>query len=115
MTRRFNEGDTFRLQGIDFRVVRGKKGPADLRLDWLLSVGWQPVCVDIVGLIADFVYENENYLYPPPRFKGGEKFMAYIRQAVGDGYRQANHDLHLERAVKHHPGEHSRPSDPEAA
>ncbi len=51
--RRFHAGDTFVIPPLEYRVVAGKKGPGDLRLDWRWCSGWEPVPLDhlAVGML----------------------------------------------------------------
>ena len=100
--RRFKDGDLFQFHGAMFRVVKGKKSPDDLRLDmWLgtrMEGQWVPVKASWVFLMSDFIYENEDVLYPPTgRRAGGEKFMKALREAVRDGWVAATQTLEAER------------------
>jgi hypothetical protein len=86
--RRFHEGDTFSIPPMEYRLVQGKKSPDDLRLDWRW-VGangrsmWQPVSLDQVAFIVDALADNENVLYPPPRYDGGARVLSFVRM-VGE-------------------------------
>jgi hypothetical protein len=97
--RRFHDGDTFDIPPMQYRIVRGKKGPNDLRLDWRWTTDWRPVELDHVGLIVDAIADNENVLYPPPA-RGGGKVWSFVRDALKLGWLKARHDLHLERAER---------------
>jgi len=101
--RRFKAGDTFKVDGIWYRLVPGRKDPDDLRLDWA-SPGWswRPVSLDHVALIIDAISDNENVLYPPPAAGGGYVWK-FVKQALRDGWRKAVYDLQLERDLKHYP------------
>ena len=94
--RRFHDGETFEIPPLQYRLVRGRKGPDDLRLDWRWVTDWRPVELDHVALIVDAIADNENILYPPPA-AGGGKVYQLVRQALREGWRKARHDLHLER------------------
>ncbi len=102
--RRFAAGDVFDQQGIRLRVVAGRKPAAgdgiDLRLDVLTPTGWVAVPLSVVGLMADFMYENEGVLYPKPQFKGGEKVWEYLRHSVKHGWSKAEAGLRLEKRYK---------------
>lgn len=99
MNRRWHPGQTVEISGVTFRVVQGRKGPADLRLEWLTSSGsWRPVDMAAGGLMADFFYENESYLYPD--HKGGRKYLDYLREAAQFGWDKAQATLRLEKLVK---------------
>lgn len=95
--RRFHDGEHFNLSPVEYRVVRGRKSAGDLRLEWRWNAEWQPVPLDHVFLIVDFVADNENVLFPPPA-AGGGYVHRFIVKALKYGWRQARHDLQLERA-----------------
>ena len=95
--RRFHDGEVFDIPPMQYRVVRGKKGPDDLRLDWRWATDWRPVELDHVAIIVDAIADNENVLYPPPA-RGGAKTWTFVQTAFKHGWRKARHDLHLERA-----------------
>lgn len=100
--RRFNDGDLFQFHGAMFRIVKGKKSADDLRLDMWLGTRtegqWVPVKASWLFLMSDFIYENEDALYPPGgRRRGGEKFMDALREAVDHGWVAATQTLEEER------------------
>lgn len=96
--RRFQLGDRIELAPMEYRLVRGRKGPDDLRLDWRpTELDWRPVELDHAFLIVDAIADNENVLYPYPA-AGGGKVNAAIRVALRDGWQRARLDLHAERA-----------------
>lgn len=97
--RRFHEGDTFVIPPMEYRIVRGRKGPADLRVDWRHISEWRPVELDHVGLIVDAIADNENVLYPPPA-AGGAYVWRFLRTALRDGWATARDQLHRERAAR---------------
>jgi hypothetical protein len=103
--RRFQAGEAYRIPPMEYRIVNGKKGPGDLRLDWRYSDDegrispWRPVELDHVALIVDVIADNENYLYPPPA-AGGAYVVRFVRTAFKEGWRKARHDLHLQRMQK---------------
>lgn len=98
--RRFHAGDTFNIDGVDYRVVKGKKAIDDLRLDWWQAGSWRPVTLDHAALIVDMIAENEDVLYPPPRFKGGQMVMEFVQRARKHGWGAARSTLHQQRANK---------------
>jgi hypothetical protein len=98
--RRFNAGDQFEIDGVNYRVVKGRKAVEDLRLDWWQDGRWRPVTLDHVGLIVDMIAENENVLYPPPRFKGGGMVIQFCMTAHREGWHAARNLLHQQRANK---------------
>jgi hypothetical protein len=96
---RFSPGDTFEIPPMQYRLIRGSKGQTDLVLQWRYLGDWQPVTLDHVALIVDAIADNENRLYPYPA-KGGALVHSFVRTALKHGWRQAIHDLHLDRARK---------------
>ncbi len=85
----FAVGEKFELGGMWFRVGQGAKGPDDLVLSvWTRLPGqdgeWRPVEMRIVGMAHAFFCENEDRLYPPPRFLGAECWRAFLRLCEGD-------------------------------
>ena len=97
--RRWRDGWSRRIDGISFRIVRGRKGPNDLRLDWYVDGQWRPIHMRIAALLTDFFYENEDVLYPPPA-KGGQKILDYLRWAAKNGWEKAEAGLRAERELK---------------
>jgi hypothetical protein len=99
---------------MEFRVAQGNKtrGDAhlygDLILCWNTPLkGWQRVEMDAAFLIADFMYENENVLYPQRLgWQGGEKPLQQLRIAARNGYEQATNTLHRERSARAERQEH---------
>lgn len=100
--RRFRAGETFRIPPMDYRVVKGKKGPDDLRLDWRWSdedgriSPWRPVELDHVALIVDAIADNENVIHAYPE-KGGAYVVTFVRQAFREGWCKARSNLHEQR------------------
>jgi len=102
--RRFHAGEMFRIPPMEYRIVNGKKGSGDLRLDWRYSdkgriSPWRPVELDHVALIVDAIADNENYLYPFPA-AGGAYVFKFVKTALRDGWNKARHDLQLQRMQK---------------
>lgn len=103
--RRFKAGDQFKVDGVYYRIVHGDKAPDDLRLDWSGPGpvrAWRPVSLEHVAIIIDAIGENENFLFPPPH-AGEGKVWQFLLKVRREGWRQANHDLNLERDRRHHP------------
>lgn len=105
--RRFHAGQTFTFDGITFRVQQGDKRTADgtegvdLRLDWYTPDGrWVAIGMGTVAFMADFLFENEDVLYPPPRYQGGGKFWGFIRHAMKHGHEKAIAGLNAEKDAK---------------
>ena len=99
--RRFYEGmPNEQIDGIWFRVVKGVKGPNDLRLDWNVGGSWRPVSFTSVFYMCDMFYENEAILYPERHHRGGEKLTDAIDTAIAYGWRVARDRVHQERCNK---------------
>lgn len=101
--RRLREG-IVQLPPMEYRLVRGRKGPGDLRLDWrwadrYCTSEWRPVELDHVFLIADVIARIEDVTHPYPQRGGGLTF-AFIKAVRTRGWRQVRHDLHLQRMEK---------------
>jgi hypothetical protein len=97
--RRWQADWTYSRAGIRLRVVQGKKSPDDLRMD--VFVGrWVAVPMWLVFLLTDFFCENEDVLYPPPRYAGAAKFMRYIAGAPRVGWDVADEQLEAEKQRK---------------
>lgn len=96
--RRFIEGDVFEVDGIEFWIQRGEKGPGDLRLMMLTPTGWRPIRMTLGFFLADFFYENEEVLYPPEQgYAGGGYYLERCREAAEAGWRSAQVRLNGER------------------
>ncbi len=95
----FEIGKEYPVGYTTFRVVRGCKGPTDLRLDHWRDGGWMPVVLDETFFIVDFICQNEDRLYPPPA-SGGNYTMGALWTAKRKGWRAAVDALHRERKTK---------------
>jgi hypothetical protein len=95
--RRFACGLDVEVSGLGFRIVPGSKVPGDLILQWRTPGGWRHIRLDALGLLADFFYENEHWLYPPPANEGGEYVRRFLGTAVSRGWECAASRLHEER------------------
>jgi hypothetical protein len=83
--RKFVDGYEVTVDGLQFRVQRGRKGRQDLILQWLTPTrGWQTISMTAVALLVEFLHENEGRLYPFGR--GGEMVMDFLRDAVTNGW-----------------------------
>lgn len=99
--RRWRSGIIYQSpEGLRFRVVQGKKSPDDLRVDVAVAGSWRPVRMELLFFLMDFFFENEEYLYPPPKFKGGLKILNAARTASMRGYRFAQQELSEEQRQK---------------
>lgn len=94
--RRFRDGQHFEFGDVEYRIVRGRKGPDDLRLDRRFHSRWVPVTLDDTFLVVDVIADNENVLFPPPASGGGKVWKA-LKTALQYGWHRARHDLQLER------------------
>lgn len=96
--RQFEAGQHFNLGGIRFRVAVGGKSDDDLKLEvWTADAEWRPVEMRAVGMIHAFFCENEDHLYPPPRFLGADYWRAWLRLCERD-WRAADKKLAKEKA-----------------
>lgn len=89
MKREFTAGQSGFVGGMQFRIVQGRKTPRgdghDLRID-LRAQDWVAVGMPLVFLLIDFLCENEDVLFPPPRFRGGQMLMDFIHGARTQGW-----------------------------
>ncbi len=101
--RRFNSGDEFTLDGIDFRISEGRKdrGSGDYVIEWETRTGWRKMSLMSLWIMCRFIYENENLLYPVsnPRFRGGERFQEDTQYAMRhpDGPERMQEKMDAER------------------
>lgn len=93
---RWRAGDERDIDGLRFRVTQGVKSPDDLRLDVKADGSWRAVHMRLGAFLADFFFENEDVLYPPPA-KGGRKYLTYLRDATRYGWTKADAVLRIER------------------
>lgn len=87
---------------VRWRVERGGKSPHDLVLEWWLDGRWVRIGMDITFLAADFMYENESVLYPPPA-RGGQMYFNRLRTAIKDGWETAGAILEHEKVGREPP------------
>jgi hypothetical protein len=98
--RRFQAGQEYTISGLQFRVVAGKKGPDDLRLEVMNDAGnYRPVLMSLGLFLADFFGENEDYLYPPPG-AGGDYYISECWRARRQGWEEAALHLVRQKAAK---------------
>lgn len=87
MSRRWQAGWRGTVDGVTLRVERGKKGPADLRMDVFVGGEWKPVHMSLGCVLADFFFENEDVLYPPSQgFAGGTYYLRALAEAPKVGW-----------------------------
>lgn len=104
MIRRWKAGDKLCVSGIWFRIEPGKKqarvsGGQDLRLEAWSGRAWVPVEMALGAFLADFFYENEEVLYPPPNM-GGQYYIEYVcNEAAHRGWVTAALNIRKERGI----------------
>lgn len=101
--RRFAPGDYGLIGGVEWRVARGNKvapgDQVDLRLD-VRCHEWTPVKMDLGFLMADFLHENEDVLYPPSLgFIGGQMYLDYCIRAAREGWLLVSDVLSRQRST----------------
>jgi hypothetical protein len=72
------------------RVEQGRKGPDDRRI-WVASPGGEYTLLTLatLGAITTLWFRNEQILYPPPRYLGGEKVLLFLADCCQFGLRRA--------------------------
>jgi len=102
IARRFHAGQTGEVDGIPFRILRGKKKPDDLVLELYAGGQWRRIRMDLGFLLAAFFFENEEVLYPPSgrRQIGGDYYMRECWDAIYYGWESAAQKLRQERAQR---------------
>lgn len=71
---------------MNFRKVKGKKKEGDeiLLVKTDGTDGWEAVkLIDIAKMVV-FKYQNEDFLYPPPQFRGGQMVLDFLRDCIKD-------------------------------
>lgn len=112
MSRRFNAGDEFYIDGLRLRIASGgkeiKRGPRageyghDLVIEWLSldERKWVRMRFAVLALLVDFLCENEDVLYPPEHgFRGGEMLLANMRTAKERGHLAAIAEVEGDQAA----------------
>jgi hypothetical protein len=78
---------------LQVRFERGTKFPGDIRAD-IRCLTWHSVRFGDLGLLFDFLYENEHRRYPPrDGYEGGEYLRTFLEQCVQLGWTWANDQL----------------------
>lgn len=84
--------------GLRCRIVPGAKAAGDLILEVDSAGAWRRVKFASVGLIVEFLYRNEDLLYPRAGGNlGGEKVFRFLREAIKVGHEQAARNLDWEK------------------
>lgn len=91
----------YTLQGIDLRIVEGRKFPGDLRLEHYANGSWQPTKMEIAFFLVDFFAENEDvrrhYMGESWRENGQRYFMKKCWAAVRNGWRSVAAEIERQR------------------
>lgn len=103
--RRWKEGDYGRVSGIPYRIVKGRKAEDDLVLELHAGGDWRRIGMDLGFLLADFLPENEDVLYPAAASQrvaggGGDYYLSECWHARKHGWQSALQKLVRERAAK---------------
>ena len=61
-----------------FKIVQGMKSDKDR----ILLYNGRAVAFEDVAKMCIFFIANEDTLYPPPRFKGGQMFIDYMTEVL---------------------------------
>ena len=61
-----------------FKIIEGRKNEKDK----ILLYNGKPVTFVDVAIMCRFFIENEEAVYPPPRYKGGQMFIDYIKEVL---------------------------------
>ncbi len=81
---------TYSIQGIDLRIVQGRKFPGDLRLEHRVGSQWVPTEMQLALFLVDFFAENERARQPYVSYwreNGDTYFITECIQAVKVGWR----------------------------
>lgn len=101
MPRRFHAGERFTVQGIELRVVQGRKSPDDLRLEMLQDGWWRPLPMALTFLELDFYVDNEGALTMYRnhwKFNGESFFLRVLWKVLAEGWQAAADELAEQRA-----------------
>jgi hypothetical protein len=90
--------------GVRFRIIPGAKRPGDLIIELESAGQWRRVKFETVGLLVEFLYRNEDHLYPPRSqggdYDGGERVFKFLRSCLRHGYPAAVRNLEWEKQNK---------------
>ena len=91
-------GDTFHISGVDFRILDGRKGDGDQRIEWLTRHGWVPPDMAVAFVLADFFDQNEEAISKNPEHRfwahgGAAFFSGYLNLALEAGWRKARDEV----------------------
>jgi hypothetical protein len=86
-----------------FRVVTGRKGPDDLRLEQFVDGQWVPVFMEEAFMLVDFFHENEQWLEQHRdhwRRGGGSYFLDAVREAAAAGWEVPAGRIRVQRKAR---------------
>ena len=87
--------------GLRCRIVPGVKKDGDLVLEIESAGQWRRVKFASVALFVEFLYRNEELLYPSSDgHLGGEKVMRFLRETLRVGHEQSSRNLEWEKRNK---------------
>lgn len=94
----FGVGDTFDLGSVKVAVRQGRKSRNDLVVA-MRCPDMVPVPMALVALLLDFLYDNEERVYPlRDGFEGGERFLReVVAKSVVYGWTRAHTGVTRER------------------
>tara|TARA_B100000214_G_scaffold316920_1_gene250608 strand:+ start:806 stop:1081 length:276 start_codon:yes stop_codon:yes gene_type:complete len=61
-----------------FKIIKGRKSEKDR----IILYNGKAVSFEDVAQLCIFFMENEDNLYPPPRFKGAQMFIDYMTEVL---------------------------------
>jgi hypothetical protein len=90
--------------GVRLRISPGTKAAGDYVLDIDSAGAWRRLKFETLGVLVEFLYRNEDLLFPPRRlggrFDGGEKVFRYMRECLKHGHPIAARNLEIEKRDK---------------
>lgn len=103
--RRWEPNKTYRVNGLQLRVVPGRKFAGDLRLDAFIGGEWRNVEMALAFFMVDFLAENEQARYHADpklgwRQNGDRYFLSKCIAAVRDGWVSVTAELDGHRRRK---------------
>ena len=80
----------FAVNDWRIRIEPGRKGPEDTRIGVATRGGeYSVMLLASLGAITSLWYQNEERLYPPPRFYGGKKVLYFLEECCTSDLRTA--------------------------
>ena len=90
---------SFEHDGVRFDFVDGRKGPTDLKLLVTMPSRY-PIRMSTGLIINNFLFDNEEKIYPPPRFAGGAYWKWAAIDAMYSGWRIVDERLKRDQERK---------------